>query len=58
MAMHGSMARRLKILELAVRIEGMKPTAERDLSTDALLAQAKVLDKFARTTAFSNGEDD
>lgn len=49
--MAGSMARRLRAVELVVRIESLKERANRDLDIDNIVEKAKKIDAFTSKTS-------
>lgn len=48
--MAGSMARRLRAVELVIRVESMKDKAERDLDIGNIVEKARTIDAFTSST--------
>jgi len=48
MAINGTAGRKLEALKLAVRLEGMKERADRELGVDEVIANAEKIDKYMR----------
>lgn len=48
MAINGTAGRKLEALKLAVRLEGMKERADRELGVDEVIRNAEKIDKYMR----------